>query len=192
MPQFAEGRMVMQACLEKQLDAESLLDGDANGAGSILRVCFVCTGNTCRSPMAAAVANAMAKQSEPLQKTVAFSAGLYANDGEPISLHAQEALEAAGVLPVPDRDYRNHRAHTLSDADVDSADLLVGMSGGHCMELLMRYPQAAQKITVMPTPISDPFGGDLAVYTQCLAEITDGVKTLLFSSVDGTHGEVVR
>ena len=182
----------MQTCLEKRLDAETLLDGSANDTDPIFRVCFICTGNTCRSPMAAAVANAMAKQCASSQKLEAFSAGLYANDGEPISLHAREALEAAGILPDPNRDYRKHRAHTLCEADVASADLLVGMSGSHCMELLMRYPEAAQKIAVMPKPISDPFGGDLAVYTQCLAEITEGVKTLLFSSADGADGEGAR
>ena len=180
----------MQACMEKQLDAEALLSDCTESEDARVRVCFVCTGNTCRSPMAAAVANAMARQTG--KAIDAFSAGLYANDGDPISLHALDALESADVAPVPERDYRNHRAHTVEDADVASADLLVGMSGAHCMELMMRYPQAAQRITVMPKAISDPFGGDLAVYTQCLAEITEGVRTLLFSSVDNLGEETAR
>ena len=130
--------------------------------------------------MAAAVANAMAKERQtPLE---ALSRGLYANDGEPISPHAEEALEMAEVAVVQSHDYHRHTAHTLSEEDVENADLLVGMSGSHCMELLLRYPQAAQRITAMPSPISDPFGGDLAVYCACLAEITEGIRTLLFSS----------
>lgn len=154
-----------------------------------IRVCFVCTGNTCRSPMAAAVANAISKASETRcrQKKIplieAISAGLYANAGEPISVHAVEALENAKVAPVQGLDYRVHTAHTVTSEDVKNSDLLIGLSGGHCMELMMRFPQAAQKIVGMPVPITDPYGGDLAVYEACLSQITEGVRQLLFSSL---------
>ena len=148
-----------------------------------LRVCFVCTGNTCRSPMAEAVANHLSRQRKnDAMPIVAASAGLYANDGEPIARNAAEALRAAGITPTEGRDYRLHTAHTLTAQEVEKYDLLVGLGGSHCMELLMRFPQAAQRIVGMPTPIADPFGGDLATYAACLEQITAGVKTLLFSS----------
>ena len=177
----------MSVCLQEQKT-------DGNERAKVIRVCFVCTGNTCRSPMASAVANAIAKKYEKtlLEKGLptieAMSAGLYASDGEPISVHAREALEAAGVAPVPSRDYRKHTAHTVSESDVQASDLLIGLSGGHCMELLMRFPQAAQKIVGMPTSISDPYGGDLAVYRGCLGQIAEGVRQLLFSSLDDEEG----
>lgn len=156
-----------------------------------LCVCFVCTGNTCRSPMAAAVANALAEDAvmafpesvrlHVTRRLEAFSAGLYAGEGDPISVHAAQALEAAGVATVRDLDYHAHAAHTVTEEDVARADLLVGMSGSHAMELMLRFPAAAKKIVCMPRPISDPFGGDLARYRACLAEITAGVKELFFS-----------
>lgn len=156
-----------------------------------LCVCFVCTGNTCRSPMAAAVANALAEEQVRhfpasvrdcvTRRTEAFSAGLYAQEGDPISAHARAALEAAGIPALASYDYRTHTAHTLTEEDVARADLLVGMSAGHVMELLLRFPAAAKKIVCMPRPISDPFGGSLARYQACLAEITDGVRQLLFA-----------
>ena len=71
----------------------------------VRRVCFVCTGNTCRSPMAEAVTNALARQwIENLPAAVrdaaaptleAFSAGLYAAEGEPIAQNAVTALPSA-------------------------------------------------------------------------------------------------
>ena len=156
-----------------------------------LCVCFVCTGNTCRSPMAQAVANAMAHRAlkalpEAVQEcaalpVIAQSAGLYAVSGDPISQNAVLALEEAGIEAVGEFDYHKHTAQTLTEEFAERFDLLIGMSGSHTMELLMRYPHLAKKITCMPTPISDPFGGDLTRYKACLAEITDGVKKLLFS-----------
>ena len=168
--------------------APSLNDG---GAAKQLRVCFVCTGNTCRSPMAQAVANALARETvnalpeavraSAVPPVAAFSAGLYACDGEPIAANAVKALERAGVEPSPNADYHKHTAHTLTAEEVDRYDLLVGLGGGHVMELMMRYPAAAQRIVGMPQSISDPWGGDLDVYTACLEEITRGVRELLFS-----------
>lgn len=155
-----------------------------------MRVCFVCTGNTCRSPMAAAVANALAaKQLEAFPETVrsrlspaveAISAGLAAAEGEPIAKNAILALEAAGVPPLPEQDYHAHVARSLTPELAAQCDRIVGLSGSHVMGLLMQYPQFAGRITGMPKEISDPWGQDLSVYEACLAEITEGVKALFF------------
>ena len=176
---------------KEQTVNEPILQKDAsNGGIEPLRVCFVCTGNTCRSPMAAAVANALALRiakengNSESSAIVAASAGLYAMDGDPIAEHAVEALELAEIEAVAGRDYHLHTAHTLTAEEAERYDLLVGLGAGHCMELLMRFPQVAQRIVGMPNPIADPFGGDLEVYRLCLRQITDGVRALLFSSYE--------
>ena len=163
-----------QAVLEREAEAVER----TKDAPKTLRVCFVCTGNTCRSPMAEAVANALAKKAG--KSLEAFSAGLYAAEGEPISLHSVLALKNAEVPVVEGHDYHKHTAHTLGD-EAETFDLLVGLGRNHAMELLMRFPQLASRITCMPEPIADPYGGSLAVYEESLEQITKGVKDLLFA-----------
>lgn len=158
--------------------------------GTPRRVCFVCTGNTCRSPMAAAVANALANKSlQALPESIralaspeieAFSAGLFANEGEPIAPNAVEALEAAGIPAIPAHDYKKHTAHTLCAEEAERYDLIVGLTAQHAFQLMMQYPHLAQRITSMPTDIADPYGGDSEVYRKCLEQITQAVRKLLF------------
>ena len=149
----------------------------------IFRVCFVCTGNTCRSPMAAAVANALAREcgKETLR---AYSAGIAAHEGDPIAENAVCALRECGVAPVSGRSYLEHFAHTLTEEEAEQFDLLVGMTAGHVMQLLMCYPNAAERIVRMPQEIRDPYGCDIETYIASLRSIMEGVRELLFSEND--------
>ena len=166
------------ATVTEQLN-QPMQNGTTSDAGK--RICFICTGNTCRSPMAAAIANALAK-TDGLAIS-ACSAGLYASAGAPISEHAVSALERAEIAPIDGMDYHAHTAQNLTAALVAQSDWLIPMTPTHAMELMMRYPDAVKKIVCMPRPISDPFGGDLRVYEACLSEITDGVRALLRGEV---------
>ena len=87
-----------QATLSSELLTEAVKEQEPK----ILRVCFVCTGNTCRSPMAQAVTNHLAKKLG--RDLTAFSRGLYALDGDPIASCAIAALEGAGIEPTADHD----------------------------------------------------------------------------------------
>ena len=103
-------------------------------APEVRRVLFVCTGNTCRSPMAAALLNHLSRprevcsacgESGEVPRYAASSAGLYAMAGDPITPHAAAALAAFGVPSLPSNDYTAHRARPVTEALLEAADVVV-------------------------------------------------------------------
>ncbi|MBB3110591.1 protein-tyrosine phosphatase [Paenibacillus phyllosphaerae] len=100
------------------------------------RILFVCTGNTCRSPMAEAMLRDQAKR-RGLDVEVR-SAGVSTVDGLPVSEHARAALRERGV---PD----NGSSSALDGGAVSWADLVLTMTTGHKRHLLQRFPNAVDK-----------------------------------------------
>ena len=133
--------------------------------------CFVCTGNTCRSPMAAALLNHYGAP----KGIFAFSRGIYASVGSPISENAAKALENAGIESHGRNDYLSHRAIQFTKEDFECCDGVFAISPSHAEALMMAFPEYAGKIRVLGD-ISDPFGGDLARYEECLSDITEAMK----------------
>ena len=144
--------------------AETLAAG-AEERGPV--ICFVCTGNTCRSPMAEAYMKSRGFE--------AFSRGLAAFEGEPISPLAVRALEDAGIEPAASGDYRRHRAKNMTECDMARADAVYCMTSQHAARLMFSCPQWAEKIHVLTPEISDPFGGNIEVYKKTLAEIISAI-----------------
>lgn len=162
------------------------LQDNAVGEVQPRRILFVCTGNTCRSPMAAALLNHLA--SGRREELVATSAGLYAREGELITAAAAEALAEAGVSPTPQNDYRAHRARLVSAALLKEADEVIAITGGHAMELMMRFPEYAARIGTLEVDIPDPFGGDGEVYRRCLEMLTLAIRRKWFPEESGDEG----
>lgn len=133
--------------------------------------CFVCTGNTCRSPMAEAVFNDRFKT----DSRYAVSYGISAF-GEPISENAVAALEAAEIESTPDNDYKSHVSRQLDHGAVESAKMIIAMTQNHAMNIIYKFPEYASKVYTMPTDISDPYGQDIEAYKACLSQITDGLE----------------
>ncbi len=143
-----------------------------NGENPI-RICFICTGNTCRSPMAAAVLNHLGKG-----KYYATSAGISAFNGAPISEDAVKALENAGIESTENNDYKNHRSRLITEEILKNCDKAVAMSERHMMSLLYAFPVYAEKIMVMSKNISDPYMLGQEEYRRCLDEITECIKAM--------------
>ncbi len=84
----------------------------------------------------------------------------------------------AGIVSTTDNPYANHLSHTVCEEDVEWADVIVGVTKTHEVELKRRFPTYADKICSLPISISDPYGMDLTVYQQCLNEIRCAVTKL--------------
>ena len=134
------------------------------------RILFVCSGNTCRSPMAAAIYNALAVAKGETGR-IAVSAGLCASDGAPITSNAARALAAAGISPHPTYSYEKHTAQSVTEALMADASLVVGVTRRHALELMMRYPQYATRIVSLAEDVADPFCGTIEIYMSCLSQL---------------------
>ncbi len=127
------------------------------------RVLFVCTGNTCRSPMAQGLMNQYAhKMGLDIQAT---SAGIAVNEGMLISANAMDAMNEEGI------DMSYHRARQLTANDISNANAIFCMTDAHVATVAAIYPQAMDKLYVLGRGIGDPFGGDLDMYCLCRDQI---------------------
>lgn len=135
--------------------------------------CFVCTGNTCRSPMACALLNHYGAP----RGIFAFSRGIAAHIGEPISDNAVKALEDAGIASEGQNEYKEHRALQFTKEDFDRCDGVFAISPSHASALMMAFPEYAGKIRVLGD-ISDPYGGDVERYKSCLHDIKNGIRAV--------------
>lgn len=133
-----------------------------------MKLVFVCTGNTCRSPMAQAIFTDMAKDCG-IDFTTG-SAGLHAQNGMPAS---ENAVLACGEIGL---DLSGHSSKSIRNEDLTAVDLFVVMTMAHAQALMaMGVPN--NKIYILN--VSDPFGGNLQVYRDCRDEIRDRLIILL-------------
>ena len=138
------------------------------------KICFVCTGNTCRSPMAAAAYNFLFSDSG----ITAYSRGISANGFSPISENAVYALKSKNIKPTDCFDYENHISRQISDKDFLLSEQIYGISEQHAMALIYAFPAYADKISPLPISIPDPFGGDEQTYCNCLDMIIEALKEI--------------
>ncbi len=143
-----------------------------------MNVLFVCTGNTCRSPLAEAIARRIATE-RGIDLEVG-SAGTSAWDGSPASDGSLLVGIERGL------DLNGHRSRQLTREMVEGSDLVIAM-GPHHLErieamggegkahLLAAYASGGDS----DRSVSDPFGGDLDVYRATCDELQQDVRRLL-------------
>lgn len=141
----------------------------------VKNILFVCTGNTCRSPMAAAL---FLKLLEGKREGISgnfevLSAGIFAHDGMKASCEAIEAMQKEDI------DLTGHTSQMLYPDLVRDADLILTMTGDHKKILLERFPEEKSKIyTLMEYAglkgeISDPFGRGQEEYLKTASQLKE-------------------
>ena len=133
-------------------------------------ILFVCTGNTCRSPMAEAickilVARRLGCEIEALESRgyLVLSAGIAASHGMPAASNAVEVANARGGS------LRNHASRPITGDLIHNADHILAMTEEHLDVLLDRSPEASPRARLLHPrgeDVPDPVGMDLTVYKR--------------------------
>lgn len=131
-----------------------------------MEVIFVCTGNTCRSPIAEGYL-----KSFNIKGLNVKSAGICA-DGSPVSTHSQNAALELGF------DISAHISTPLKKEDL-CADMIICMSPSH-REILINLGAKADSVFVLGNGIPDPFGQSETVYRYCAESIMAAIDELVF------------
>ena len=146
------------------------------------KILFVCTGNTCRSPMAEVIFNSIAEEKE--LDWHAESAGVAAVGDRPASVNAVKAVAEIGL------DLSGHKTRFLPTVDLNEFSMFVGLNDEHA-DILRSIGIPGDMIRVLrraPNPddiydlrldIVDPYGGDLNAYRKCRDDIIGAVKMLI-------------
>jgi protein arginine phosphatase len=141
----------------------------------MINILFVCTGNTCRSPMAEALL-----KKRNLKEIEVRSAGVYALDGSASSTNAQRVLDEQNIP-------HNHQSSMLTNTLVSWSTYIFTMTEGHKQAVISRFPDAGSKTYSLKEfaklegnrDIADPFGGSIEEYRKSFLEIQEAIEKVV-------------
>ena len=139
-----------------------------------MNILFVCTGNTCRSPMAEGYL-----KSKGIEGVTVSSRGLAA-DGSPVSLNSKTAMDEVGIV------IGSHISKQITADDINKADKIICLSPSH-KAVLLSAGVPENKLYILGDGISDPFGGSIETYRRCRDDIFAAIDILI---KDGFFGDI--
>ncbi|RFU64264.1 low molecular weight protein arginine phosphatase [Bacillus sp. V59.32b] len=142
----------------------------------MIKVLFVCTGNTCRSPMAEAIL-----RSKNIPGIEVKSAGVFAAAGQGASPYAKDVLTKNSMT-------HNHISTPLTEREINWATHIFTMTEYHKWMIMDSYPRALDKTftlkefifaDIKDRDVSDPFGGSQNIYNETFRELSDLIDQLI-------------
>ena len=136
-----------------------------------MRIIFVCTGNTCRSPMAEKMFSAMVGD----ESVEVLSRGVMCTENMPMNLNARAVMLERG-LPT------SHKSKAITREDIDGADIIITMTDSHKRFIEMTFGESA-KIHALGEvtgngDVIDPYGGDIYEYRRCARRLEGDLAIL--------------
>ncbi len=145
-------------------------------------VVFICTANTCRSPMAEGLfRHALAAQGDPLKSLKVSSAGVSVYDRQTASPNSVKAMAKVGI------DISNHKSQPLNESMLESALAFFAMTETHLAMLSYQIDPPPENAFLMrafiegnaDTQIPDPFGMNLSEYEACRDSMVEAIPSLV-------------
>lgn len=131
-----------------------------------MNILFICTGNTCRSPMAEGYLKSLG-----MKDITVSSAGIYAR-GEKVSRNSTYAMQDIGV------DISAHISRPLTKEMIEKASRIYTMTASHKALLIQLGVDKNKLFTLDETDVIDPFGQDLNAYRKCRNQITTAIDKI--------------
>jgi protein-tyrosine-phosphatase len=143
----------------------------------MLSILFVCTGNRCRSPLAAAIFSNRLREKNLIDAWCVESAGTWTQSGLSADPLAQKAAQEIGL------DLQDHCTRSIDQISLDRFDLIVVMEEGHKEALSVEFPDCAGKIHLLTfladeiEGVPDPAGEDFTFHLETARELVKLIDT---------------